>query len=105
MFGDKEKDFSEALRLLKDGKRIYRKGWNGNQISFDPAMYIWLSRGGVLRREEVKPTDENMVKALGRNNQIEVKAAIVMRTANGKLILSWHPTADDILASDWMEVD
>jgi hypothetical protein len=103
MFGDKEKDFSEALRLLKDGKRIYRKGWNGNQISFDPAMYIWLDKGYTLKRGDVNT--ENMVKALGRNNQIEVRAAIVMRTADGKLILSWHPTADDVLANDWMVVD
>ena len=104
MFGDKEMDFSEALKLLKNGKMIYRKGWNENHISFDPAMYVWLDKGYTLKREEVNSSEENLVKTIGRKNSIEVKAAIVMRTADGKLIMSWHPTADDILASDWMEV-
>lgn len=39
-------DFGEALKALKEGKKITRKGWNGQ------GMYLYLTPGHKLSSQE-----------------------------------------------------
>ena len=104
MFGRKEMDFSEALKMLKDGKKVTRKGWNGNIVSFAPDMYIWLDKPSTVRRECVPSDDANLLFAFGRKDTIDVLGTFVMHTRDNKLMYGWLATNSDLLAEDWIEV-
>lgn len=66
--------FENALPLLKQGKRIYRKGWNGND------MYL-----------ELQKPDKNSKMTL---------PYIYMKTADGHLV-PWLASQTDLLSGDW----
>ena len=82
-------DFGEALVLIKAGRCVARKGWNGK------GMYIYL---------------ENALKAVHREGvykgQIRNFApAIVMFTAQLTHQPGWLASQADLLAEDWGEVE
>lgn len=71
-------DFSTALRLLKQGKKLVRLGWNGRN------QYIELQT----------PTDQSKMTL----------PYIYIRTASGDLV-PWLASQIDLLADDWCEVN
>ena len=105
MFGEKEMDFSDALKMLKDGKKVTRKGWNGNIVSFAPDMYIWLDMPSTLYRGNIPSDEVNLLSAFGRKDTIDVLGTFVMHTRDNKLMYGWLATNSDLLAEDWIEVE
>lgn len=71
-------DFSTALRLLKQGKKLVRLGWNGRN------QYIELQT----------PADQSKMTL----------PYIYIRTASGDLV-PWLASQIDLLADDWCEVN
>ena len=71
---DEERNFGFALRHLKDGKTVYRDGWNGKGM--------WLA----LQRPDV-----------GSKMTLPY---IYMSTAQQQLV-PWLASQTDILATDW----
>lgn len=69
--------FGDALVALKNGKQVFRKGWNGK------GMYLTLQQ-----------PDENSKMTL---------PYIYMRTAQGDFV-PWLASQTDMLAEDWLEV-
>lgn len=67
-------DFGDALRIIKDGGRAQRRGWNGK------GMYIYLCTG------EDTPFDP----------------ALVLHTAQGTEQIGWLASQSDMLAVDWV---
>ncbi len=65
-------DFGEALKVLKSGGRVTRKGWNGKDM--------WLML--------VVPHDTQFLPY------------IQMKTATGHLV-PWLASQTDVLAQDW----
>ena len=100
---EKTMDFSEALKLLKVGKKMTRKGWNGNIVSFDPNMYIWLERACLIPRMDAM--SENLKSAFGRNASMEKLGTFIMKTRDNKLMVGWLATSTDLLADDWVVVE
>jgi len=81
-------DFGIAIRLLKDGLKVARKGWNGKDMCL------------VLIGEEDYDIDLKVVGfVIG-----SLLPWIGMRTADNKLI-PWLASQTDILAEDWKIVD
>lgn len=78
-------DFSEALKLLKEGKALCRSGWNGKN------MHIYL--------------EEHLSFTIGdgvfKGHTRKYKPAIVMYTADSHHQLGWAPSQADMLAEDW----
>lgn len=70
-------DFGEALDLLRDGKAVSRRGWNGKAM--------WL-------RLQVPDAHSKMTLPY-----------IYMRTAIGDLV-PWLASQSDVLGRDWLEV-
>lgn len=71
-------DFGVALEALKNGKKIWRHGWNKNTIR---VMMIAVPFADV---------------------QAEFSLGIpVMLDADGKLLDYWHPSPTDLFAEDW----
>ncbi len=80
-------DFGEAVRKLKEGKKVARKGWNGKGI------YIELQR-----------PDENSKMTLPYIYIVTKK----LETDNPhapKGIVPWLASQTDILSEDWYEVE
>lgn len=71
-------DFSAALLLLKEGKRIAREGWNGK------GMYLSLQT----------PDEHSKMK--------RPYIYIVPVDSNG--VVPWVASQTDLLTSDWYEV-
>ena len=100
---EKTMDFSEALKNLKAGKKLTRKGWNGNIVSFDPNMYIWLEPSCKIPRMDAM--SENLKSAFGRNASMEKLGTFIMKTRDNKLMVGWLATNTDLLADDWVVVE
>ena len=76
--------FSDALRALKDGKRVARKGWNGKGM--------WLSL--------IHPGNAVLKK---HGDTLEMQPCIGMKTADprGHMQPGWLASQADLLADDW----
>jgi len=84
--------FGDALKKLKQGFKVARKGWNGN------GMYAVLMPGypdGVKANETTR-------KAHGLKDGIvlKVRPYYQLWTAQ-KDIATWSPSGSDTLAADW----
>lgn len=78
-------DFGDAIRALKDGKSVARKGWNGkNMHIYLEDMFRFPVKGGVYAGTERK-----------------YDPVIVMFTAQGTHQPGWLASQADMLASDW----
>lgn len=85
-------DFSDALRLVKSGKRVARSGWNGK------GMFVFLVPGSTFK--------VNRAPLLGiypEGTEIKYGGHIDMRTADGSIV-PWLASQTDLLADDWAEV-
>ncbi len=79
--------FSTALRELRDGKRIARKGWNGKSM--------WLTL--------IHPGNAIYTK-LGSNGSYPMQPCIGMKTADNNMQPGWLASQADMLADDWFVV-
>ena len=79
-------DFGEAIKALKEGKKVARKGWNGK------GMYLYLADGELL-------TD-----AIG-DYSFPFVDSVVMKTADDKYCIGWLASQTDMLAEDWQVVE
>ena len=86
------KTFSEALEMLKQGKKVTRSGWNGK------GMFVFLVPGSTFK--------VNRAPLLGiypEGTEITYHAHIDMKTADNKVV-PWLASQTDILAEDWEEL-
>ena len=82
-------NFSEALALIKAGKRVSRSGWNGK------GMFIFLVPGSVF-----KVSREPLLSILGEGTEVNYHGHVDMHTADG-MIVPWLCSQTDLLADDW----
>ena len=84
-----EMDFGQALRCLKSGYKVARKGWNGK------GMYLCLA-GDIEFHTEAD---------IGPVRAATVSPCIVMKTAKGDFQPGWLASQADMLGEDWTIVD
>jgi hypothetical protein len=89
-------DFSDALRALKDGKKLQRIGWNGSN------MYVVMQKGypqGI-------PCNKQTAEAWGINegDNFICRPYLQIRNPDDSHSM-WVPSVGDILADDWVTVD
>jgi hypothetical protein len=91
-------DFGWALRQLKAGSHVARRGWNGK------GMYLWLLPATTVKAEWCK---EPHLKQLAEANggSIEALGSIRMMTADKKVLTGWLASQTDMLAEDWVLVE
>lgn len=90
--GNDEGTFSWALRLIKEGERVTRKGWNGKN------MWVFLVPGSTF-----KVNREPLLSILGEGTEVRYHGHIDMKTADG-YIVPWVASQTDLLADDWMSL-
>lgn len=93
-----ERDFGWALRLLKQGKRVAREGWNGK------GMWLALSPGARKLPSEQFWAGQNRIYAESLGGSAAVLPCITMKTATGEILMGWLASQSDMLADDWTEV-
>lgn len=74
--------FSEAIRYLKEGKKVARKGWNGKD------MYLFLVDG------------EKLASCFSMGD-LKCISSICMKTAQNTICVGWLASQADMLADDW----
>ena len=88
-------DFSNALRMLKDGYKVARLGWNGKGMF---AYYVPANKYPASRNTL------NTVKGLFEDDLVPYRAYLALKTAQND-IATWNPSTSDILAEDWITVE
>lgn len=86
-------DFGDAIRAMKDGKRVSREGWNGK------GMFLFLVNGSTFTVNR-----EPLLSIMGEGTQIQYHAHIDMKTAQG-YVVPWLASQSDMLSDDWGEVN
>ncbi len=89
---DGSRDFGGALKALKAGKKVSRKGWNGTD------MYVVLMPGYT----EGIPCNENTAKAhnVPVGTILKFRPYMQLKTAQNDIAM-WSPSGSDSLAEDW----
>ena len=81
-------DFGEAIKALKEGKKVARKGWNGK------GMFLYLINGSEF---------QNVLKyGYGEyEHEPTITSSIAMKTAQNTIVIGWLASQTDMLAEDW----
>jgi hypothetical protein len=90
--------FNEAIKYVKRGLKVARKGWNGKDMwiaLFEPTSLVVLTKeGSVCEKEYTIDTDK----------VFPIQPAVYMKTAEGNFI-PWLASQSDLLSDDWVIVD
>ena len=91
-------DFGDAIRAMKQGKRVAREGWNGKGMS------LWLLPASSVKAEWCR---DPHLKALAesKGGEIECLGSIRMFTADFKVLTGWLASQTDMLSEDWYIVE
>lgn len=84
-------DFGEAIRLLKDGEKLSRLGWNGS------GMYAYYVPANSY------PAVTDVAKKEFGEGLVPYRAYLALKTAQND-IATWNPSTSDCLAEDWFVV-
>lgn len=83
--------FGDAIRYLKRGLKVARKGWNDKGMFLFVADEIHFFTKTELKKKNDEPYD--------------MLPAITMKTADNKCVVGWVPSQTDMLAEDWAFVE
>lgn len=90
--------FGDAIKALKDGKRVARSGWNGK------GMFIYLVDGSHVDRKLLRNGIERH-PIFDADCMVHFNSHIDMRTADGSVCIGWLASQSDMLSEDWVIVD
>lgn len=86
-------NFEEAIKALKLGKKVCRKGWNGK------GMFLYLVSAGSY------PVKMDAAKSIAdENGNVNYGPYIALKAANGS-VYPWNASQADMLSSDWEVTD
>ena len=87
-------NFGQAIELLKEGKKVQRKGWNGK------GMWLAIQVGSTIDKEKARGGVAKKIADEG-HEEIEILPHIGMRNAKGQCVVGWLASQEDMLAEDW----
>ena len=95
-------DFGGAIKALKEGHKVARKGWNGK------GLFLWLKPASEIKAEWCR---DSMLKNLAEQNggSIEALGTICMYTHDNSgrraILTGWLASQSDMLLEDWVIVE
>lgn len=93
--------FGMAIEMMKRGKKVARKGWNGKGM--------WLCIPLVDGPKHVSMDgiwgEPNKDYAGLIGGTVKVMPYVSMKAADGSIVMGWLASQTDMLAEDWMVVD
>ncbi|HBH6878547.1 TPA: DUF2829 domain-containing protein [Escherichia coli] len=93
-------DFSDALMWLKEGKKVARRGWNGEN------QFCWLvpDKQGASRLTPIKHAASGELEINFGSPLAPYGAHFALKNAQG-VVVPWVPSVGDLLACDWFVVE
>ena len=93
--------FGSAIFMLKRGRKVARKGWNGKD------MFIYLSDGLNLDSKSLTGAAAKQLLPVlpGVPNSFKICPHIDMKAADGTIVVGWLASQTDMLADDWIVID
>ena len=95
-------DIGAAIKYLKAGEKVARKGWNGKDmwLVYMSAMSLPpFSTQGTERK-----VNDRTAKFIGKDTPLNTLPYIAMWTADQKWLPGWLASQSDLLADDWIIV-
>jgi hypothetical protein len=83
-------DFGDAIRAMRDGKRVARSGWNGKNL--------WI------RIVDPGPRHTVLDYTMASQIVVQYRPYIEMKDAQDMLV-PWLASQTDMLATDWQIVE
>lgn len=91
-------NFGEAIKALKLGNRVARKGWNGK------GMFIYFESGTLITPDKIR--NLTLAKSTPDSQKyINFNPHIDMKSADGSIVVGWLASQTDMLANDWVVVE
>lgn len=88
-------DFGYAVKMMKEGKRVSRIGWNGKGMFL---YYVPENKYPASRNEH------GTMIGVFENDMVPYGAYIAMKTAQNNVV-PWLASQTDVLAEDWVITD
>ncbi len=91
-------NFGQAVEALKQGKKVYRCGWNGK------GMFVFMVSGDTVPVKNAKADIVNHLYAgemIGDYETVTFNPHMVIKNVDGSLS-TWVPSINDCLADDWV---
>ena len=85
-------DFGKALRLMKNGHKLSREGWNGSN------MFAFYQKGYPQGIKCNKQTA--LAVGIEEGQLFKCQPYLQLRTVDGSFAM-WVPSVSDVLADDW----
>lgn len=79
-------DFGYAIKLLLEGKKVARKGWNGKDM--------WLI---IVPAQNWKDVPASMSLSVYSGQFIAIKTV-------KNILIPWFASQEDMLSDDWIEI-
>jgi len=89
---EEDMNFGEALELLKQGKKVSRKGWNGK------GMFVVYQKGYPQGINCNKQTADAW--GLNEGDLFKCEPYLQIKMVNGSHSM-WTPSINDLFAEDW----
>lgn len=90
-------NFGQAIEALKEGKRVSRRGWNGEH------MWLCYMPATVIPADLVNERTRKHIKHMS-SGDLTVGGYFVIYTAEGIWQPGWNASQGDMLGNDW-EID
>ena len=86
-------DFGEAIRRLKEGQKVARKGWNGE------GMFVYY-----VPANKYKSCTTIGDSIADENGYVAYEPYFAIKNVKGT-VSTWVPSINDCLAEDWVIVE
>ena len=88
-------DFGSAIRYVKAGEKVCRKGWNGK------GMYVYINRGSSENIDNKIDGIPRYLFDLCEQGSATRLPNFNMVSASGAIVTGWLASQTDMLAEDW----
>lgn len=103
-------NFGEAIKALKEGKRVQRKGWNGKGLFVFEQVPANIGREWIPKMQSLPQSVKDEFDRRFDNTTIDGDLDIkytnqlsVVKPNNE--INGWSPSTEDSLSNDWIILD
>ena len=95
--------FSEAIKLLKQGKALRRSGWNGKNLFVIKQIPAHIESDIIPKMQSLPQSAKDLI--INGKGFIDYTSQCLIYNGNTGRADSWVPSISDIFAEDWEVAD
>ena len=95
--------FSEAIKLLKQGKALRRSGWNGKNLFVIKQVPAHIESDIIPKMQSLPQSAKDLI--LNGKGFIDYTSQCLIYNGNTGRADSWIPFISDIIAEDWKLIE